>query len=84
MSETDPQYQQGYRDATAQAREDLALTLRTRAVKSGEDSDEVLSDSMVREIFASVFGVKATDDEFGPEPSGAGVRERIEGRSAKQ
>ena len=74
MNETSDQYQQGYRDATAQAREDLAMILRINAVDTDEDDAEVISDRMVREIFTGVFGVLATDEEFGPEPSGKGVR----------
>lgn len=60
MSETPPQYQEGYRAATRQAQDDLAATLRLHA-------DEI-PDALAREIFASTFGVKAADDEFGPDP----------------
>lgn len=81
MNETSDEYRQGYRDAMAQAREDLALTLRDNAVDRGEDDAEVLSDRMVREIFTGTFGVRATDEEFGPEPSGKGVRAVIELRA---
>lgn len=77
MSEDHDQYRQGHRDATAQIRQDLAAVLRVNAVSSGEDDAEVLSDRMVRDIFSGVFGVRATDEEFGPEPSGKGVRALI-------
>jgi hypothetical protein len=73
MSENED-YQRGHRAAMAEARTDLAATLRVMAVRTGEPDEEVLSDAKVREIFASVFGVKAMDDEFGSEPSGEGVR----------
>lgn len=74
MNDASDQYQQGRKDATARNRQDLAAVLRTYAVEGGPDNPEVLSDSMVRDIFTGVFGVVATDEEFGPEPSGSGVR----------
>lgn len=77
MSSYDEGYRQGYQDATAIARRDLAAALRTYAIGIGDDTDEPLSDARVRDIFASVFGVKASDDEFGPEPTGQGVRKLL-------
>lgn len=70
-------YKQGYQDAMAEVRRDLAATLRTHGISTGEDNEEVLSDNKVREVFAGVFGIKATDDEFGPEPTGKGVRKHL-------
>lgn len=81
MDETSDEYQRGYRDAMTQAREDVATVLRVNAVATGEDGAEVLSDSMVREIYSGAFGIQATDEEFGPEPSGKGVRAVIELRA---
>lgn len=80
MNETSAEYQRGYTDAMEQAREDLGAILRLAAFPTNEDNEELLSDAKVREIFAGVFGVKACDDEFGPEPSGAGVRSAIQER----
>ena len=79
MTEKTSEYQQGHRDATDQVREDLAAALRLHAiVNPNGDEQEVLSDAMVREIFSAVFGTVATDEEFGPEPTGRGVRDMIE------
>ena len=69
QNENDPSYVAGYKAAQENMRRDLATALRIHAVQ-GRGNGEVLSDMMVREIFAAVFGVVAMDAEFGPEPTG--------------
>lgn len=76
MSATE-QYRKGYADAKTDIARDLASVLRIRAIEAG------ISDATVREIFAGVFGVKATDDEFGDEPTGAGVRAKLKLRAVR-
>lgn len=64
-------YQRGWNDATAAAKQQLAHILRTFAVGSGNDpEDELLTDALVRDIFTGAFDVRSCDLEFGPEPTG--------------
>lgn len=69
-------YRRGYTDGREDLMDELAAVLRIEAV-SVTASEEPLTDAQVRRIFAGVFGVKATDDEFGAPPSGRGVRDAL-------
>jgi hypothetical protein len=69
-TENTPDYQRGYLDAKEDMKRDLATVLRIHSVGEGFHDEELLSDSKVREIFAGVFGAVATEEEFGPEPTG--------------
>lgn len=75
-TQTNADYERGYKTAKSDIKDDLAATLRTLMVDTGEDGDEPLSNAQAREIFSGVFGVMASDQEFGT-PSGAGAREAV-------
>lgn len=64
-------YAHGSQDAMAEARRDLAAVLRIYAVGAGEEGEERLSDDIARAIYTSMFGVRETELQFGPEPTGA-------------
>jgi hypothetical protein len=68
---TSPDYQAGKREALETAMRDLATTLRIHALDNGNPDEDVLTDQKVREIFAGTFGAQATEEEFGPEPTGS-------------
>jgi hypothetical protein len=53
-------------------KEQIAITLRVHGALHG------VSDKVVRLTFTNMFGAEATAAEFGPEPTGAGVREAIQ------
>lgn len=61
MTKSSSDYERGYRAGLADAREALARTLRLYR------TTEELSDRMMRDIFAGVFDVRQSDEEFGPD-----------------
>lgn len=67
----DPAYIAGYRAAQQDLQRFLADILRIHAIDTGVNDGEVLSDRMVRQIYAGVFGAPAAEATFGPEPTGS-------------
>lgn len=68
-------YQRGYKAAAEHDRAGLAGALRIYMNGGAGDLEEPLSPSMARQIFASVHGVVAADQEFGAERVSDGLQD---------